>query len=239
MSIRLLSWVWENSTEKQEALLVHLALADFANDNGICFPSIETLAAKARITIRSTQRILRTLETRGHVETERNKGPGGVNLYHMATGDIKTPRQNATPDIKTPRHQRHQGGDTSDTRGVTPATPRSVNRSVKDPSISILGPFQELRGFSVADQKQLETLVRKIKAKYADIDLEEEALKMAAWLDSSKGKNRQCSPGFILKWLSSPYGERSRSEKSKAYGGPPGSGRDVEKFHNWPNGQVR
>ena len=48
MSVRWISQVWQSSPYKGERLLLHLALADFASDEGICWPSQTTLAKKAR-----------------------------------------------------------------------------------------------------------------------------------------------------------------------------------------------
>jgi hypothetical protein len=39
MSIKVMSQVWEHSTRKGTRLLLLLALADFANDEGICYPA--------------------------------------------------------------------------------------------------------------------------------------------------------------------------------------------------------
>ena len=48
MSIKWINYVWEESPYDGRRLLLHLALADFANDEGTCFPSLKTLARKAR-----------------------------------------------------------------------------------------------------------------------------------------------------------------------------------------------
>lgn len=50
MSIKRLTDVWSGSPYSGTALLVHLALADFADEDGVCFPRKSTLAAKARCT---------------------------------------------------------------------------------------------------------------------------------------------------------------------------------------------
>ena len=51
MSVRWISYVWESSPFKGERLLLHLALADFANDEGECWPAQPTLAKKARCSV--------------------------------------------------------------------------------------------------------------------------------------------------------------------------------------------
>jgi hypothetical protein len=66
--------VWAHSHRKDGELLVMLALADFANDGGECWPSIPVLAQKARLTERQTRRVLRTLEEVGEIRTSHSRG---------------------------------------------------------------------------------------------------------------------------------------------------------------------
>ena len=77
MSVRVMARVWAHSQRKDGELLVMLAVADFANDAGECWPSIPVLAAKARLTERQTRRVLIKLEEAG--EIRRQKSNGGRN----------------------------------------------------------------------------------------------------------------------------------------------------------------
>lgn len=67
MSIKVMTWVWEESTAKGSELLLLLALADNAADDGYCWPKIETLARKIRMSERAVMRITKTLESSGDV----------------------------------------------------------------------------------------------------------------------------------------------------------------------------
>jgi len=54
MSIKMMSQVWKPASEggspyNGRKLLLHLALADFADDGGVCWPSQDTLATKCRM----------------------------------------------------------------------------------------------------------------------------------------------------------------------------------------------
>ena len=70
--------VWTHSRAAGGELLIMLALADFADDDGgNCFPSIPMLARKARLTERQTRRVLINLEAIG--EIRRSKSNGGRN----------------------------------------------------------------------------------------------------------------------------------------------------------------
>jgi hypothetical protein len=130
MSIRLMSQVWEDARiQSQAELLVLLALADHARDDGLCWPSIRTIAAKARIEERSAQRILRRLIEKGLVELVSKggciDGQNVPNRYKVKGGDFRSPHglteshpgetvgQGVGGDRQSPR------GDPESTDGVT------------------------------------------------------------------------------------------------------------------------
>lgn len=81
MSLRALTVVWEESKQEGSALLLLLALADFADDKGRSFPSVDTLSKKARMSRRSVQRIGGELVKAGELIIEENAGPKGCNVY--------------------------------------------------------------------------------------------------------------------------------------------------------------
>ena len=58
MSVKIMARVWAHSKTKDGKLLVMLALADFSNDTGECWPSIPVLAVKARLTERNIPLLL-------------------------------------------------------------------------------------------------------------------------------------------------------------------------------------
>ncbi len=86
MSVRTLSRVWEHSKVRGTLLLLLLAIADFADDLGFAWPSIPTLAAKARISVRTIQRLLRRLVQAGELLIEPGEGrvktAGGLQRTH-------------------------------------------------------------------------------------------------------------------------------------------------------------
>ena len=88
-----MSQVWEDARiQSQAELLVLLALADHARDDGLCWPSIRTIAAKARIEERSAQRILRRLIEKGLIELVSQggciEGQNVPNRYKVKGGDF-------------------------------------------------------------------------------------------------------------------------------------------------------
>ena len=87
MSIHAMNAVWQHSMAKSGDLLVALATADFSNNEGFAFPSIHTLAKKARLSTRQTKRSGGRLHRSGELTIFKNKGPHGVNRYRLLLGD--------------------------------------------------------------------------------------------------------------------------------------------------------
>lgn len=100
--------VWANSPYRGERLLVHLALADFANDEGVCWPSQRTLAHKARCSENFVRVVLKRMVADGFIEIQAStNGRGNTNHYrlkpHSVNGDSGKPhsREAETPFTDT------------------------------------------------------------------------------------------------------------------------------------------
>jgi hypothetical protein len=93
VAIKLLDRTWRHSRAKGGDLLVLLGIADFSNDDGIAYPSVATLARKARLTPRNTQRSIRRLVGLGELVVERGCGPHGTNLYRITLADAADGRE--------------------------------------------------------------------------------------------------------------------------------------------------
>lgn len=85
MSIKVSSQIWEHSKQSGGKLLVLLAIADFARDDGYAFPAVSTLAKKARMTKRNVQLCLVKLCEAGELEVAQGQGPKGCNLFRVKT----------------------------------------------------------------------------------------------------------------------------------------------------------
>ena len=84
MSIHVMDWVWRNAPGKGSDLLLLLAIADYAHDDGNgAWPSVETLARKTRLSERAVQYGLRHLETGGAILVHEKEGPRGANIYQV------------------------------------------------------------------------------------------------------------------------------------------------------------
>jgi DNA-binding MarR family transcriptional regulator len=131
MSIKIMSMIWENGPDDRGELLVLLALADFADDRGRCWPSIATIARRARMTARSAQRILRKLEADGAVEISTGAARSGCNQYKI-TPDTVSPRHSVTPDARV-----IPPPDARVTPPLTPVSPEPLLNHQLEPSEDI------------------------------------------------------------------------------------------------------
>ena len=84
MSIKWSGMVWHNSQQTGSGLLVLLAIADHANDDGICWPSVARLARMARVSERQCQRLISQLVNAGELSVERGgHGPKSTTVYRI------------------------------------------------------------------------------------------------------------------------------------------------------------
>ncbi|MBP6897329.1 MAG: hypothetical protein KBC94_23175 [Pseudacidovorax sp.] len=83
MSIAVMSRVWEKSSHGGASLLMMLAIADFADDQGRAYPSVATLAQKCRVQPRTANYTIAELKASGELEVKVGAGPRGTNLYRI------------------------------------------------------------------------------------------------------------------------------------------------------------
>lgn len=83
MSLETFLDTWKHSPLNRSRLLLVLALADAADDEGWSSPKVEWLAERARVQPRQAQRILRDLETAGTLEVRPGVGRGRTSSYRL------------------------------------------------------------------------------------------------------------------------------------------------------------
>lgn len=81
--IDAMNTVWANYQHKGGRLLLMLALANYANQDGMCWPSVPTLARDARLKERQARTLLQAMHDDGDITILTGKGPHGANLYHL------------------------------------------------------------------------------------------------------------------------------------------------------------
>jgi hypothetical protein len=93
MSISLMAEAWKLDLEPA-CKLVLLALADWANDDGLCWPSVNQLRTKCGVSERTVQAAIRKLCGAGFLSRDENPGKGVFYTVH--------PRKSCTPAKSAP-----------------------------------------------------------------------------------------------------------------------------------------
>jgi hypothetical protein len=147
MSVRVMNDVWLQSTMKGSALLLLLAIADNADDQGYCWPSVVYLAKKTRLSERSITRLITILEASEELSVTRDSGRGNqytVSFPPYTGDDLSTPAKMSTAgkaidavetmDKETPDKN---DGDPRHRR-LVPPTPSAIEPSLttNDPPVT-------------------------------------------------------------------------------------------------------
>lgn len=193
MSVKIMSDVFENSKTEGNARLVLLCLADCANDEGVCWPSIRKIAQKANLSEPMTKKYLNALIEVGLVNREEREDHSGRQTSNFYTIDImKIGSDEITREVLnrvTPpsRQQKFEGvtivsggGDNSaqGVEGVTLVSLSYMNRNkepLKEPSSdSAIAPSnssienEELFTMKVAESPSAPILKKPKRAKLVD-----------------------------------------------------------------------
>lgn len=87
MSIRAMSAVWDQPDLEPTMKLLLLALADFADSSGTCWPSYPTLAGRVGVSERQVRRLVLRAEALGYLTRLRGgRGPGNSTRYTLWVG---------------------------------------------------------------------------------------------------------------------------------------------------------
>lgn len=187
MSIHMMNRVWRESSAKGSQLLLLLAVADFADDDGIAWPGIDALARKTRLSRRQTQYNIQALIQSGELEMI---DPGG-------SGAKDTNKYRVTPDkgakIAPCKDSRVQSatnkGATDGQIRVQPIAP-DPSLTISDPSLGADAPKPETE--SPKKTKRASTVPQ-------DFELSERVLTWASKTDNNFTREQMESqiPEFV------------------------------------------
>ena len=140
MSLRIMALVWDSPIPPR-LRLVALALADMADDDGRCWPSVPTLCRKTLQSERTVQGSLRELVE--HAALRREERKGRSTIYHL------TPAAFAPPQLLPPT----PADSAPPPPQLLPPTPAdSAPRIVKEPSLEPSRNRQTTTGAKAAKQ---------------------------------------------------------------------------------------
>lgn len=132
MSIKVMSWVWDNGPTAAVDRLVLLALADFCDDQGKCWPSMDRIGEKACMTGRGARNVIRRLEEEGWISVAVGGGRGGCSTYQIIMQKEEHRSRNEIPGTEYPEPENPERGD------IKPGTPRPKTRNAgsAEPSLN-------------------------------------------------------------------------------------------------------
>jgi hypothetical protein len=125
MSTEISNLVWKYSKQKGSRLLLLAALADYANAEAWCWPSIKSLCQRTRMGERYVQQMIRDICQDGELEVREKEGSS--NSYRITIGvNPSAPLSPGSP-----------GGEAGCAGGVRRGAPRTVKGTVKEPSSTV------------------------------------------------------------------------------------------------------
>jgi hypothetical protein len=132
-----MSAVWECEGLDATERLVMLSLADHADDEGRCYPSIARLCRRTSMSDRGVQKVIGRLVERGFITVKPSAGQGGANLYTLAT-----PEPGSPPNPVHPPNVVHHTPRTTFTTPPNPV-PVTPEPGSPKPSRTIIEPKKE------------------------------------------------------------------------------------------------
>jgi hypothetical protein len=123
MSVRVMTLVWEMDLPDSEKLVL-LALADCANDEGHCWPSMATLARKCSKSDRTVQLAVKMLCAKGHLTRREVPGKGCNYTVHPIV-------RITTPEATAPRSDNAPKGTTLTPEAASDKPSRTVSSEAK------------------------------------------------------------------------------------------------------------
>lgn len=112
MSVRWITRVWDESPYEGARLLIHLAMADHANDEGWFFMAQTTIARKARCSVEYVRKTVQQMQTDGVVVIERKgHSKGKATEYRLLPNKV-----GQSAEVNSPT----TGEQLPNSEGVTP-----------------------------------------------------------------------------------------------------------------------
>jgi len=158
LSNRISRWAWSQAVDKPSAKLVLVKLADFANDDGICWPSLRTIAAQTELSRDTVIRSVRFLQSKGLIRVTRrsrdglstsnkylllyetkNPAEASAGATQEQTGTIEVAQSDSSPLNKPTQvvAQSCHAGSTAGSQGVAqPDTNHHIEPSIEPLSLS-------------------------------------------------------------------------------------------------------
>lgn len=206
MSLAALTWAFNQDLVPAQKVVL-LALADYADDQGRCWPGQETLTLKTSLSVRGIRSQIRALEERGLVLTIERRKEGGAratNAYQLAFG---LPAASAGSGAQPARHaddNRHAAAgiaEPSEEPSDTPPTPsfdeqfdelwkhwpnKNAKAAAKKKWRTAVAAYRKTPEFTAGQGQPLGDVVRKFGAAYRATTPPRFIPMLASWLNQER-----------------------------------------------------
>jgi hypothetical protein len=149
MSMVALTWVRRCGAAPTLRLVLY-ALADMANDDGECWPSIASLVERTGLSERTIQTALAKLVSAGTLAVERGGGRGRTNLYRFQYPAGETPFLASETPQEKPRFSGNPAAKTpfltTETPHLTAETPQQMHPKPQEANEASEKPNRGRRG---------------------------------------------------------------------------------------------
>ena len=158
MAVKVLAKVWDGYPDGGSELLALLALADWSDDEGRCWPSIAAIAKKTRLERRQAQRVIHRLIYDGYVVVTRNEtggAPGSTRQYRIILSRLTGVSHDTPTGVANDTGVLRDTGVTEDVDGCHPRRETGVShdtQTVSEPSVHV-NTREQARTLPPADLK--------------------------------------------------------------------------------------
>lgn len=158
MSVRVMSLVWDSTVPAPERFTL-LALADRADEDGKCWPSIRTLAQKCCTGESTIRRHLTALVFAEVITVEHRFNTSSLYTISLSKlRELSTPSQSDTPchigrGVESGRGAKRSPGKTANrpSRSGTPSQIDTPSQIEQDPPTNLSGPPSQSEHLSISD----------------------------------------------------------------------------------------
>ena len=143
MSVRAIQWAFEQKVGRASMKLVLIALANYADEEGCCYPSTDSICEHTDLDRKTVLRVLGELRERGFIaDTGARRGRTGQVIVHRLSLEKQSQKRNAKTVPKTERSQKRNSTVFSGKRSQKRYFERSQKRdtdtvsgTVREPSV--------------------------------------------------------------------------------------------------------
>lgn len=152
MSIEAIAWASRQDIRPATTKFVLIALCNYCNDDGLAWPSAETLSVFTSMNIKTVYKCLSKLREKNLItDTGRKTGATwSVSVYRIAVpNDLLRSRQ-AHPKTGKLNKQAHPKTERSTPKNGIEAHPKTGDRTIMEPLLTNRGPLDKREGKTVA-----------------------------------------------------------------------------------------